>query len=496
MKCPKCGYVSHDYLDACCRCSIDLVGFKNEIGLMVLEPGYLDLGILVNGNGMSANGNGGEYDDSSDYLGTSMMVETEEIGGREEEDVDIRLDDDVVNAMPTTNKAPGSLTREFFVPDELLADADKEAQVDDHGTAMDAGATHEPDTLSNIAQQPVTEEILNLDFDDETISSETFFTESVTSDSTDVIDMNAVQELRDAYSEPEDVDVEEIEPDIEADDLSGIDMNSVSLDLDDTLLEEDATVAPSDPNDSQSNMILDEFAEFDLQDTAADDVSDADSAQQEDAAVELPNDTGSLALPDDFQLGDFEVDEVEQEDAAVEPPDDSGSLALPDDFQLGDFDVDEAQQEDAAVEPPNDPGNLALPDDFQLGDGTLEETAAVDQSDVVPTAPAESDHAQPQSEPLPQPKSEKITLSFPIDPNTETLFFDQLSDSFESDATSEQEPSGDSESPSDALIEAESTLELDMELELPASEPIDEEEATEIPIDTELSNSDNNKAQP
>ena len=112
-----------------------------------------------------------------------------------------------------------------------------------------------------------------------------------------------------------------------------------------------------------------------------------------------------------------------------------------------------------------------------------------------PSAPAESDHAQPQSESLPQPKSEKITLSFPIDPNTETLFFDQLSDSFESDATPEQEPSGDSEPPSDALIEAESTLELDMELELPASERTDEEEATEIPIDTELSNSDNNKAQ-
>src|SRR5919198_913892 len=47
MKCPKCHYVSHDYLDACHKCGIDLVTFKQEIGLLVLQPGVLDLSFVL-----------------------------------------------------------------------------------------------------------------------------------------------------------------------------------------------------------------------------------------------------------------------------------------------------------------------------------------------------------------------------------------------------------------------------------------------------------------
>jgi hypothetical protein len=47
MKCPKCNYVSHDYLDACRKCGVDLVDFKMEIGLAVLQPGVLDLGLIL-----------------------------------------------------------------------------------------------------------------------------------------------------------------------------------------------------------------------------------------------------------------------------------------------------------------------------------------------------------------------------------------------------------------------------------------------------------------
>ena len=43
MKCPKCGYVSYDYLDACRKCSVDLVDFKTAIHLEVIRPGDLDL---------------------------------------------------------------------------------------------------------------------------------------------------------------------------------------------------------------------------------------------------------------------------------------------------------------------------------------------------------------------------------------------------------------------------------------------------------------------
>src|SRR4030095_11526086 len=51
MKCPKCKYVSHDYLDACRKCGVDLVTFKQEIGLLVLQPGVLDLSLVLAGAG-------------------------------------------------------------------------------------------------------------------------------------------------------------------------------------------------------------------------------------------------------------------------------------------------------------------------------------------------------------------------------------------------------------------------------------------------------------
>lgn len=47
MKCPKCSYVSHDYLDACRKCGVDLVSFKKDMGLLVLQPGMLDLGLVL-----------------------------------------------------------------------------------------------------------------------------------------------------------------------------------------------------------------------------------------------------------------------------------------------------------------------------------------------------------------------------------------------------------------------------------------------------------------
>jgi hypothetical protein len=51
MKCPKCNYVSHDYLDDCRKCGIDLVPFKQDIGLLVLQPGVLDLSLVLGGAG-------------------------------------------------------------------------------------------------------------------------------------------------------------------------------------------------------------------------------------------------------------------------------------------------------------------------------------------------------------------------------------------------------------------------------------------------------------
>src|SRR5262249_51609356 len=51
MKCPKCKYVSHDYLDACRKCGADLVVFKQDMGLLVLQPGVLDLSLVLGETG-------------------------------------------------------------------------------------------------------------------------------------------------------------------------------------------------------------------------------------------------------------------------------------------------------------------------------------------------------------------------------------------------------------------------------------------------------------
>ena len=79
MKCPKCHYVSHDYLDACRKCGIDLVMFKQDMGLVVLQPGVLDLSLVLSGVG-------------ADDLFASIDEEVPMYAS--DEDFDISLDDE------------------------------------------------------------------------------------------------------------------------------------------------------------------------------------------------------------------------------------------------------------------------------------------------------------------------------------------------------------------------------------------------------------------
>ncbi|MBI1987436.1 MAG: hypothetical protein HYS70_03690 [Nitrospinae bacterium] len=43
MKCPKCGYVSFNYLERCKKCGRDLVAFKAEHNLWGIKPGTLNI---------------------------------------------------------------------------------------------------------------------------------------------------------------------------------------------------------------------------------------------------------------------------------------------------------------------------------------------------------------------------------------------------------------------------------------------------------------------
>ncbi len=43
MKCPKCGYVSFEYLDECRKCGRDISQFKAAIGLTAFTPGVINV---------------------------------------------------------------------------------------------------------------------------------------------------------------------------------------------------------------------------------------------------------------------------------------------------------------------------------------------------------------------------------------------------------------------------------------------------------------------
>src|ERR671932_14463 len=94
MKCPKCNYVSHDYLDACRKCGIDLVTFKQDIGLLVLQPGVLDLSLVLGGAGADA---------------LFESVEESVIMHASDDDFDLSLDDS--EEYPGLQRAPTGAPR-------------------------------------------------------------------------------------------------------------------------------------------------------------------------------------------------------------------------------------------------------------------------------------------------------------------------------------------------------------------------------------------------
>ena len=112
MKCPKCGYVSHDYLDACRKCSTDWVAFKQELRLSVLEPGDLDLSLVMDGDvAHYANREAFGVDDSF-FTAQTLLVDREE--RPRDDEYDLELDDEpdadpVAASYAGTGEAPNGL---------------------------------------------------------------------------------------------------------------------------------------------------------------------------------------------------------------------------------------------------------------------------------------------------------------------------------------------------------------------------------------------------
>jgi hypothetical protein len=131
MKCPKCRYVSHDYLDACRKCHTDLVEFKRKFNLRVLKPGELDLGELVSDTPPS------EFRMTNDLARKVSMAKSQRVKAGLDEmapeiEVDIQFDTD----NPPTSTEPGELTKTFYVP-EVLAKQMSEVNLPDREAGLD-----------------------------------------------------------------------------------------------------------------------------------------------------------------------------------------------------------------------------------------------------------------------------------------------------------------------------------------------------------------------
>ncbi|HEY7495063.1 MAG TPA: hypothetical protein VIH59_28660 [Candidatus Tectomicrobia bacterium] len=122
MKCPKCSYVSHDYLDACRKCGVDLVDFKKELHLQVAQPGDLDLSLML-GEHIEELGNSDEFTIGKAFFETEMLVEPEEGATDREEGFDISLEETFPDlpataVFPPQGSAGVTDTEHFTVLDE------------------------------------------------------------------------------------------------------------------------------------------------------------------------------------------------------------------------------------------------------------------------------------------------------------------------------------------------------------------------------------------
>jgi hypothetical protein len=132
MKCPKCGYVSYDYLDACRKCSVDLMGFKTAVHLEVIRPGDLDLSVLLAGQSEKM-GHASSYSldhlDDNFFNAQTMLGDRPDHTGEEVEEFDISLDDDLPETASRTSAVIGSTAAAIDRGDFSSFEEDAEADI-------------------------------------------------------------------------------------------------------------------------------------------------------------------------------------------------------------------------------------------------------------------------------------------------------------------------------------------------------------------------------
>jgi len=130
MKCPKCSYVSYDYLDACRKCGRDLITFKQEIGLQMLRPGELDLSVVLSGSA-AASGSRDDFTIDANFFSGQLF----EQGGTVEADeaeFDISLDDDFPMPQAAAEPVPPSRSEAGRREDSILLEDVASTLLEEH----------------------------------------------------------------------------------------------------------------------------------------------------------------------------------------------------------------------------------------------------------------------------------------------------------------------------------------------------------------------------
>lgn len=144
MKCPKCSYVSFDFLDACRKCDVDLVDFKSQIGLVAVKPGALDLSVMLqddlSGFTQSVEEPSQERDD--------VMVAEEGYGGPPSKgymtvmlDISDMQDRHGSDSAPSTSQQP---TSDASKPSSQSSDRPQEADREPAGASESDGSIEMP----------------------------------------------------------------------------------------------------------------------------------------------------------------------------------------------------------------------------------------------------------------------------------------------------------------------------------------------------------------
>lgn len=187
MKCPKCGYVTHDYLDACGKCHNDWADFKREMHLQVVQPGDLDLSAMV-GAGMGSFGGASDFSVDDSFFNTqTLIVDRGKVPVEtDDEEFDIAIDDDAPRQLAAEMPAATLPADAKLAGDDLMAEDLEDAS-----------------TLIQLSGDATDEDVIDLGLNDEqetgthTSFFDTVSLEHAAHPPVDMIDMSDLEELGD-----------------------------------------------------------------------------------------------------------------------------------------------------------------------------------------------------------------------------------------------------------------------------------------------------------